>query len=44
LRAQVEAHLRVYPNDRAYALTLVRDLERAGQPAEAAALKAVVQP
>jgi hypothetical protein len=44
MRAHVEAHLRAYPNDRAYALTLVRDLERAGQPAEAAALKAVVQP
>jgi len=44
LRAQVEAHLRAYPNDRPFALTLVRDLERAGQPAEAAALKAVVPP
>lgn len=43
LRAQAEAHLRVYPNDRAYLLTLAGDLERAGQPAEAAALRAVVQ-
>lgn len=43
LRAHAEAHLRAYPNDHEYVLTLVRKLEGAGQTAEAAALRAAVQ-
>jgi hypothetical protein len=42
LRAHAEAHLRAYPNDRDYALELIRALEGAGQTADAAALRAAV--
>jgi hypothetical protein len=44
LRAQAEAHLREYPNDRDYILTLARELQAHGQAAEGAALARQVRP
>jgi hypothetical protein len=43
LRAHAEAHHRAYPNDRDYLLSVLRDLDNAGQAADAAALRAAMQ-
>ena len=44
LRAQAEAHLREYPNDRDYILALARELQAQGQTAEGTALARQVRP
>jgi hypothetical protein len=44
LRAQAEAHLREYPHDRDYILTLARDLQAHGQTADGEALARLVRP
>lgn len=44
LRAQAEAHLREYPHDRDYILTLARELKAHGQTADGTALGRLVRP
>ena len=44
LRAQAEAHLREYPHDRDYILTLARELQAHGQTADSTALGRLVRP
>ncbi len=44
LRAQAEAHLREFPHDRDYILTLARELQAHGQTADSTALGRLVRP
>jgi len=44
LRAQAEAHLREYPQDRDYVLAVARELQAQGQTAEGSALARLVRP